>query len=130
MKMNNVRLNEIGGVILDASIEVHRVMGPGLLEIPYELALMTELSVRGLNVKRQYAIDLTYKGIDLEKAFFIDLLVEDEILIEVKSVAEMRPIFEAQLMTYLKLTNKKLGYLINFNVTLLKHGFKRIVYNF
>jgi len=128
--MNNVRLNEIGGVILDASIEVHRVMGPGLLEIPYELALMTELSVRGLNVKRQYAIDLTYKGIDLEKAFFIDLLVEDEILIEVKSVAEMRPIFDAQLMTYLRLTNKKLGYLINFNVTLLKHGFKRIVYNF
>lgn len=128
--MNNVRLNEIGGIILDASIEVHRVMGPGLLEIPYELALMAELRGRGLNVKRQHPIDLIYKGIDLEKAFYIDLLIEDEILIEVKSVAEMRPIFDAQLMTYLRLTNKKLGYLINFNVTLLKHGFKRIVYNF
>ena len=128
MKMNNVRLNEFGGIILDASIEVHRVMGPGLLEIPYELALMTELSGRGLNVKRQYAIDLTYKGIDLEKAFFIDLLVEDEILIEVKSVAEMRPIFDAQLMTYLKSTDCKLGMLLNFNVSLIKNGIKRVVH--
>jgi len=124
------QLNEIGGIILDASITVHRELGAGLLESPYELRLKKELELRGLLVKSQVPVHLSYKGENLGKAYVIDLLVENEIIIEVKAVEIMMPIFEAQLITYLKLYNKSLGYLINFNVTLLKDGFRRIVYKF
>lgn len=129
-EMTNDKLNEIGGVILDAAITVHRELGPGLLESAYEISLKKELELRNLKVKSQVSVHLNYKGEDLGKAYVIDLLVEDEIIVEIKSVETMIPIYEAQIITYLKLYQKKLGYLINFNVGLLKYGFKRIVYNF
>ncbi len=128
--MTREKLNEIGAIILDASITVHRELGAGLLESAYEISLKKELELRGLNVKTQVPVHLSYKGEDLGKAYVIDLLIENEIIIEVKAVEVMIPIFEAQIITYLKLYNKSLGYLINFNVTLLKDGFKRIVYKF
>ena len=128
--MTREKLNEIGGIILDASITVHKELGSGLLESAYEISLKRELELRGLNVKAQVPVHLNYKGVDLGKTYVIDLLVENEIIIEVKAVEIMIPIFEAQIITYLKLYNKSLGYLINFNVTLLKDGFKRIVYKF
>ncbi len=99
------------------------------MESAYELALMQELMQKGLVVKRQVPVQLAYKGVNLGKAYEIDLLVEDEIIVEIKAVLEMHPIFMAQIITYLKLYGKKLGYFINFNETLLKNGFKRVVYN-
>ena len=122
--------NKLGGIILDAAITVHRELGPGLLESAYELALARELSLREVNIRNQVPIELFYKGASLGKSYVIDILVEDEIIIEVKAVETMHPVYQAQLITYLKLSNRKLGYLINFNVPLLKDGFKRIVYNF
>ncbi len=128
--MGRERLNVLGGIILDAAITVHRELGPGLLESAYEIALTTELRQRNIAVRNQVPVELVYKGSSLDKAYVIDLLVENEIVIEVKSVDAVAPIHEAQLITYLKLSKKQLGYLINFNVPLLKSGFKRIVYNF
>ena len=127
---NNEDLNKIGGVILDAAIAVHRELGPGLLESAYELALARELELRGVGIRTQIPVELVYKDISLGKAYVMDILVENEIIIEIKSVEVMNPIYTAQLITYLKLANKNLGYLINFNVPLLKDGFRRIVYEF
>ena len=129
--MTNERLNEIGAIILDAAITVHRELGPGLLESAYQLALKRELELRGLKVRAKVPVELVYKDIPLGKAYEIDLLVEEEIIIENKSVEIMPPVFIFQAITYLKLYHqKKLGYLINFNVQYLKDGFKRIVNNF
>lgn len=129
--MTNERLNEIGGIILDAAITVHRELGPGLLESAYQIALKRELELRGLRVRAKVPVELVYKDIPLGKAYEIDLLVEEEIIIENKSVEAMIPVFTFQVITYLKLySQKKLGYLINFNVQYLKDGFKRIVNNF
>ena len=129
--MNNERLNEIGGIILDAAITVHRELGPGLLESAYQLALKRELELRGLKVRAKVPVELVYKEVPLGKAYEIDLLVEEEVIIENKSVEAVVPIFTFQVITYLKLYHqKKLGYLINFNVQYLKDGFKRIVNNF
>ena len=129
-KMNKNTLNEIGGIILDASITVHRILGPGLLESAYMVALVRELQLRGLKVLVRHPIEFSYKGVDLGKVYVLDLLVEDEIIVEIKSVEGLEPIFTAQVITYLKMTGKHLGYLVNFNVKLLKDGFKRIVYDF
>jgi GxxExxY protein len=126
----NDYLNELGGIILDSAITVHKTLGPGLLESAYHLALKRELELRGLFVKSKVPVTLFYKEIDLGKAYEIDLLVEDEIIIENKSSQEINPIYIAQLITYLKLSDKKLGYLINFNETLLKDGFRRVVNRF
>ncbi len=123
-------LNKLGSEILDASITVHRELGPGLLESAYELALARELELRGLYIQTQVPVELFYKDAPLGKAYVMDMLVENSIIIEIKSCEAINPIFQAQLITYLKLADKKLGYLINFNVPLLKEGFKRIVYNF
>ncbi|MBI1781386.1 MAG: GxxExxY protein [Sphingobacteriales bacterium] len=128
--MTNERLNEIGAVILDAAITVHRELGPGLLESAYQIALKRELELRGLKVRAKVPVELLYKDIPLGKIYEIDLLVEEEVIVENKSTEGITPIFIAQIITYLKLYNKKLGYLINFNVVLLKDGFKRIVYKF
>ncbi len=128
--MEKERLNEIGGIILDSAITVHRELGAGLLESAYQLALKRELELRRLFVKAKVPVELIYKETALGKAYEIDLLVEDEIIIENKSCESIIPIFTAQVITYLKLYNKSLGYLINFNVPLLKDGFKRIVNNF
>ncbi len=124
------RLNEIEGVIVDSAITVHRELGAGLLESAYQLALKRELELRGLNVVANVPVSLHYKGKQLGKAYEIDLLVENEIVIENKSVETLNPVFQFQVITYLKLYNKQLGYLINFNVPLLKEGLKRIVNNF
>ena len=127
---NREHLNKIGSEILDAAISVHRELGPGLLESAYQFAIKRELEMRGLSVRSKIPVELIYKDVNLGKAYEIDLLVENEIIIENKSVFEIHPIFISQLITYLKLYDKKLGYLINFNVPLLKDGFKRVVNNF
>lgn len=124
------RHNELGRIILDAGITVHRELGPGLLESAYELALARELELRSISFKLQVPVHLYYKGCDLGKGYVMDILVDDLIVIEIKSVDALSPIFEAQLITYLKLSGKRLGYLMNFNVPLLKSGFRRIVYRF
>lgn len=126
----NDYLNELGGIILDSAMTVHKNLGPGLLESAYHLALKRELELRGLFVKSKVPVTLFYKDIDLGKSYEIDLLVEDEIIIENKSSLDINPIYIAQVITYLKLSDKKLGYLINFNVPLLKDGFKRVVNRF
>lgn len=128
--MDKARLNEIGGIILDAAISVHKELGPGLLESAYQLALKRELELRGMRVRAKVPVELMYKDVSLGKAYEIDLLVEEEIIVENKSTDGIAPIFSFQVITYLKLYNKNLGYLINFNVPLLKDGFRRIVYNF
>ena len=128
--MTRERLNELGGIILDACITVHRELGPGLLESAYVIALVRELQIRNIKTRVQVPVEMEYKGEFLGKVYVMDILVEEEIILEIKSVIAMEPIFKAQLITYLKLANKNLGYLINFNVPLLKEGFTRIVYNF
>jgi len=128
--MEKEHLNQLGKQILNASIAVHREMGPGLLESVYEKCLMKEFELREISVQNQVQIPLLYKGYRLQYEFRIDLLVEDEIIIEIKSAEQMHPVYEAQLISYLKLSGKQLGYLINFNVPLLKDGFKRFVNDF
>lgn len=120
-------LNDITSEILDSAIEVHREMGPGLLESVYQNCMIVELEERGLDVAPQSPVPLHYKGIQLEKNYLIDLLVEDEIIVELKAVEMVLPVHEAQILSYLKLTNKRIGILINFNVKLLKNGFKRFI---
>lgn len=122
--------NKISGVILDACITVHKIMGPGLLESIYEQCLMKEFEFRNVSAKRQVAVPLNYKGYELSRELRIDILVENEIILELKSTEIMHPVYEAQIISYLKLTNKKLGFLVNFNVPVLTKGFKRYVNNF
>ncbi|WP_308196701.1 MULTISPECIES: GxxExxY protein [Chryseobacterium] len=119
--------NELSYKIIGSAIEVHKNLGVGLLESTYESALAYELKRSGFNVKRQIYLPLQYKEMNIENAYKIDLLIEDKVIIEVKSVLEMHPVFNAQLLTYLKLANIKLGLLINFNTPLIKDGIHRIV---
>jgi len=128
--LNNDELNKLGSTILDASIEVHKQLGPGLLESVYELSLYKELVHRNILVQRQVPIPVYYKGEDLNAEFKIDLLVANEIIVELKAVEIILPVHKAQILTYLRLSEKKLGYLINFNVPKLIDGFKRVVNNF
>ena len=119
-------LSELSGAVIGAAIEVHRELGPGLLESAYELALERELGLRKVPVQRQVAVPLEYKGLELGDGFRLDLLVDDALVVEVKAVERLQPIHEAQLLTYLKLANKRLGLLINFNERTLKEGVKRV----
>ena len=119
------KLNAISEKIIGAAIAVHKEFGPGLLESVYEICMIQEMEDRGLKVAHQVDLPLYYKGRLTNKTFRIDLLVEDEIIVELKAVETVLPIHEAQLLTYMKLTNKKLGLLINFNVPLLKQGIMR-----
>ena len=119
--------NGLSGEIIGAAIEVHRLLGPGLLESAYELALERELVLRSMSVERQKAVPLEYKGIALGDGFRLDLLVNDQLVVEIKSVESLLPIHEAQLLTYLRLADKRLGLLINFNEKVIKEGVKRIV---
>ena len=128
--MNNEELNKLSAKILDSAITVHKEMGPGLLESVYEQCLLKEFEIRNIKAVNQLAIPLVYKGYELSKDYKIDILVENEIIIELKSVETMLPVFEAQIISYLKLADKRLGFLINFNVPILKQGFKRFVNNF
>lgn len=118
--------NEVGDALLGAAMKVHSVLGPGLLESAYETCLAHELGKRGLDVQRQVALPLTYDGIKLDAGYRLDLLINDRIIVELKSVDKFLPIHTAQLLSYLKLSSLKLGYLLNFNVVHMRDGIKRI----
>jgi GxxExxY protein len=124
------RENQITGIVIGAAIEVHRELGPGLLESAYEECLCHELSLRGIAFQRQVELPVRYKGIKLDCGYRMDVVVEDLVLLELKTVEKLAPIHEAQLLTYLKLYRRSVGLLINFNVPVLKDGLKRIVHNF
>jgi GxxExxY protein len=113
--------------IRGAATEVHKEIGPGLLESAYEECLCRELSLRGLPFQRQVPLPVTYKGIKLDCGYKLDLVVDDTIILELKSVQEIEPIHEAQLLTYVRLSGKKVGLLINFNTVLLKDSIRRMV---
>ena len=117
--------NELSRKVIGAAIEVHRELGAGLLESAYEYCLKTELERRGLDVQTQIDIPLYYKGSPTGKSYRLDMLVENKIIVEIKAVDTLLPIHEVQLVTYLKLTHKAIGLLINFNVSVLKDGIKR-----
>ena len=118
-------LNGICNEIIGAAIEVHKELGPGLIESVYQYCIIEELSKRGLSVESEVELPLVYKGKNIGKSFRIDLLVEEDVVVELKSVEELKPVHEVQLVTYLQLTNKPIGLLINFNVPLLTKGVKR-----
>lgn len=122
-------INKISGEIVNAAIKVHSSLGPGLLESAYEACLKHELTKRGIKTESQVTLPITYDGIKIDAGYRIDLLVEDTVIIELKAVSELIPIHEAQLLSYLKLSKKPLGLLINFNVLRLKDGIKRMVNN-
>jgi GxxExxY protein len=124
------REDQITGEIIGAAIEVHRELGPGLLESAYEQCLCHELSLRGMTFERQVALPVQYKGVRLDFGYRMDVVVEDAVLVELKTVDKLLPIHEAQLLTYLKLSGHPLGLLMNFNVPVLKDGLKRIVNNY
>ena len=121
--------NEISSKIIGAAIEVHRQLGPGLLESSYEKCLAFELMQNGLKIQTQVPVPVLYKGIKLDVSYRIDIIVEEKVIIEVKTVSELMPIHKAQLLTYLKLTRIKLGLLINFNSIKLIDGVKRVANN-
>lgn len=120
-------LNEITEAVIGCAIRVHRELGPGLLESTYEMCLAHEMTKLGINFRKQVALPVVYDGIRLDAGYRLDLLVEDSVIVELKAVETWHPIHEAQMISYLKLSGKKVGLLINFNVKLLKQGIKRIV---
>ena len=122
--------NEITGDILDASIKLHRQFGAGLLESVYEALLENELKKRGHKVERQKSITFEYEGVALENAFRLDMLVDDKVIVELKSTEKMSPVFAKQLKTYLAITKLQVGVVVNFGMTTLKEGFLRFVNNF
>lgn len=123
-------VNEITSAVIGAAIEVHRQLGPGLLESAYEECLCRELSIRRVPFERQKSVPVQYKDLKLESGYRLDLLVAERVVVEVKAVEVVLPIHEAQLLTYLKLGGWRIGLLINFNVPVLKHGIRRLVLGF
>ncbi|WP_296686246.1 GxxExxY protein [Flavobacterium sp.] len=121
--------NELSKIVFDCALKVHQSLGPGLLESAYEECLFYELKKQGLNVEKQKPLPLIYEEVKLDIGYRIDVIVNNKLIIEIKSVEALNDVHFAQLLTYLKLTNCKLGLLINFNVTLIKNGVKRVVNN-
>jgi GxxExxY protein len=121
--------NEISGIIIDSALKVHKTLGPGLLESVYQAALAYELRNRGLDVVTEQPIPVVYEVVKLEVGFRADLIVGKKVVVEIKSVETVAPVHSKILLTYLRLTDKKLGLLINFNVNLIKDGIKRVVDN-
>jgi len=119
-------INNLTGQVIGAAIEVHKIFGPGLLESTYEECLCHELKLREVSFERQKALPIEYKGIELECGYRLDIVMGNSLIVELKSCESLEPIHEAQLLTYLKLTEIKIGLLINFNVTVLKDGIKRL----
>jgi len=119
--------NRIGKLIVEAAFEVHKNLGPGLLEKVYEVCFAHELQKRGLTVKRQLDIPIQYDGIIFQEGLRLDVLVEDLVICELKAVEQVNPVWVAQVLSHLKLTGKRLGYLINFDVPLIKDGIRRII---
>jgi len=122
--------NQVTDVIIGSAIEVHRLLGPGLLESVYEECLAIELRLKGLRFQRQTPVPLEYKGHRIGADLKIDLFVEQCVVVELKAIEKLLPVHDAQLLTYLRLTSKSVGLLINFNVPLLKEGLRRLVNNF
>ncbi len=113
--------------IVDAALKVHSTLGPGLLESVYEACLVHELERRGLSVRRQVAVPITYEDLRIDAGLRLDLLVEDQVIVELKAVEKLLPVFEAQVLTCLKLADRRLGLPINFNVSLIKDGIRRFI---
>ena len=124
MEMNE---NEIGTKLLEAAIQIHRELGPGLLEVVYEVILARELSDRGLRVQRQVPVPIVFKGIRFDEGFRADIIIENKVLLELKSIERIVPAHKKQVQTYLRLTGLKLGYLLNFGKAVLKSGITRCV---
>jgi GxxExxY protein len=122
-----MHINEISGAVVDAAINIHEALGPGLLESVYEVLLAHELKQRGFVVERQVPVPIQYMGIRFDEGYRLDLLVENQVIVEIKSVEEISAVHKKQVLTYLKLTNKPLGLLLNFNSALMKHGITRLV---
>jgi len=122
-------LNKITETIIGSAIAVHQELGPGLLESAYEACLVYELLQRGLSIQQQKALPVNYRGVKVDCGYRIDLLVENNVIVELKAVERLEPIHEAQLLSYLKLSGYRVGLLINFNVKILKQGIKRLVNN-
>ncbi len=123
-------LNELSNRVIGAAIEVHQELGPGLLEMTYELSLQHELQLRGYSAVRQAKLPIQYKGLIVPEAYRIDLIVENSLVVEIKTVESLLPIHSAQLLTYLKMSQKNLGLLINFHTVRFTDGLKRIVHKF
>jgi GxxExxY protein len=119
--------NEIGRIIVDVAFKIHTTLGPGLLESVYETVFFYELTKRGLKVLRQVAVPIVYAGLRFEEGFRADLIVEDKVIVEIKSVEQIAAVHKKQLLTYLRLADKRLGLLINFGETLIKDGISRVV---
>ena len=128
--MTREEYNELAKQIVDACFHVHRELGPGLLESAYEYALLKEFELRNITAKNQVQVKLFYKGYETGKYYAIDILVENEIVIEIKCCDTIPPVYTAQIISYLKLSQKKLGFLVNFHVPIIKDGIKRFVNNF
>jgi len=124
-----MKINQLTKDIIEAAIEVHKALGPGLLESAYEECLCYELSATGIKFSRQEPLPLIYKGIKLDCGYRLDLVVENAVILELKSCEKIEPIHRAQLLTYLKLSGLHLGLLLNFNTTVLRNGIVRIVNN-
>ncbi len=120
-------INKLTGEVIGAAIEVHKALGPGLLESAYEECLCRELFLRKMSLKRQEPLPIEYKGVRLDCGYRLDIVVADQLIVELKACESLQPVHEAQLLTYLKLTGIKVGLLINFNVPMLKDGIKRLV---
>jgi GxxExxY protein len=121
------RAENVARQSIDAALQVHKALGPGLLESAYEHCLAHEISRRGLPVQRQAALPIVYEGEKLDAGYRLDLIVDGSVIVEIKSVDALAPIHEAQVLTYLKLSGSRIGLLMNFNVVLFKHGLKRFV---
>jgi GxxExxY protein len=121
---------ELTHEIIGSAIEVHKVLGPGLLESAYELCMAHELTLRGLRFEKQKPIPVVYKGVKLEGGYRIDLYVEGKIVVELKAIDKLAPIHDATLLTYLRLSESKIGLIINFNVHVLKDGIRRLVWHY
>jgi len=119
--------DDISKIVFEAALKVHKILGPGLLESAYEECLFYELKKTNLKVEKQKALPLVYEEVKLEVGYRIDIIIEDKFIVEIKSVEALNDVHLAQLLTYLKLTNCKLGLLINFNVKLLKNGVRRVI---
>jgi len=128
--LENQRLDQISHSIIGAAIEVHRHLGPGLLESAYEACLVFEIKRLGMKVEEQKPLPVVYKEVKLDCGYRLDLVVEDEIIVEIKAIEKLLPIHDAQVLSYLRLTRKKVGLLMNFHVPVLKDGLKRIVNEF
>ena len=121
------RVEELATEVIDAALQVYRALGPGLLESVYQTCLCHELSLRKIPFQKEVELPVVYKSMRLDAGLRLDLLIDDVIILELKSVEKIIPVHEAQLLTYLKLTGKRLGFLLNFNVPLMKQGTKRII---